>query len=135
MKVLPLPCKQLDLRVARLTMKNGDPVSSRRLKNSVTPNQYFRAKYLDTQIKWVFYMEIIFHSDANKTHFHKKGCALGLILKVRVLELRSGLFLQHFDFFHDLQLNRHFIQRNVTCSIKLIEHSKLLFITKSIFMS
>ena len=25
-----------------------------------------------------------FHSHANKTHFHKKGCALGLILKVRV---------------------------------------------------
>ena len=31
-----------------------------------------------------FDMEIIFHSHANKTHFHKKGCALGLILKVRV---------------------------------------------------
>ena len=77
-------------------------------------------------------MEIIFHSHANKTHFHKKGCALGLILKVRVLELGSGQFLQHFDVFHDLQLNRHFIQRNVTCSIKLIEHSKLLFIKKSI---
>ena len=29
-------------------------------------------------------MEIILHSHANKTHFHKKGCALGLILKVRV---------------------------------------------------
>ena len=28
-------------------------------------------------------MEIIFHSHANKTHFHKKGCAVGLILKVR----------------------------------------------------
>ena len=26
-------------------------------------------------------MEIIFHSHANKTHFHKKGCALRLILK------------------------------------------------------
>ena len=77
-------------------------------------------------------MEIIFHSHASKTHFHKKGCALGLILKVRVLELGSGLFVQHFDIFHDLQLNRHFIQRNVTCSIKLTEHSKLLFITKSI---
>ena len=77
-------------------------------------------------------METIFHSHANKTHFHKKGCALGLILKVRVLELGSGLFVQHFDIFYDLQLNRHFIQRNVTCSIKLIEYSKLLFITKSI---
>ena len=31
-----------------------------------------------------FDMEMIFHSHANKTHFHKKGCALGLILKVRV---------------------------------------------------
>ena len=29
-------------------------------------------------------MEMIFHSHANKTHFHKKRCALGLSLKVRV---------------------------------------------------
>ena len=29
-------------------------------------------------------MEKIFHSHAIKTHFHKKGCALGLILEVRV---------------------------------------------------
>ena len=41
-----------------------------------------------------FDMEIIFHSHANKTHFHKKGCALGLILKVRVLELGSGLLFE-----------------------------------------
>ena len=27
---------------------------------------------------------MLFHSRAKKTHFHKKGCALGLILKVRV---------------------------------------------------
>ena len=39
-------------------------------------------------------MQMIFHSHANKTHFHKKGCALGLILKVRVLELGSGLLLR-----------------------------------------
>ena len=32
-----------------------------------------------------FDMGMIFYSHANKTHFHKKGCALGLILKVRVL--------------------------------------------------
>ena len=31
-----------------------------------------------------FDMEIIFHSHANKTNFHKKGCTLGLILEVRV---------------------------------------------------
>ena len=30
-------------------------------------------------------MEIIFYSHANKTPFHKKGCELGLILKVNVL--------------------------------------------------
>ena len=33
-----------------------------------------------------FDMDITFHSHANKTHFHKKGCAPSLILKVRVLE-------------------------------------------------
>ena len=30
-----------------------------------------------------FDMEMIFHSCENRTHFRKKGCALGLILKVR----------------------------------------------------
>ena len=34
-------------------------------------------------------MEMIFHSHANKTHFHKKGCALGLILKVRGFGTRN----------------------------------------------
>ena len=37
-----------------------------------------------------FDMEIIFHSQANKTHFQKKGCAPSLILKVRILELGIG---------------------------------------------
>ena len=37
----------------------------------------------------VFDMEIIFHSRANKTHFHKKGCAPSLILKVRVFGTRK----------------------------------------------
>ena len=36
-------------------------------------------------------VEMIFHSHTNKTHFHKKGCALGLILKVRVFGTRKGL--------------------------------------------
>ena len=36
-----------------------------------------------------FDMEVIFHSHANKTHFHKKGCALGLIVKVRVFGTRK----------------------------------------------
>ena len=38
-----------------------------------------------------FDMEIILHSHANKTHFHKKGCAPTLIWKWGFLELGSGL--------------------------------------------
>ena len=34
-------------------------------------------------------MEIIFHSHANKTPFHKKGCAPSLTLKVRVFGTRK----------------------------------------------
>ena len=34
---------------------------------------------------------MIFHSPANKTHFHKKGCALVLFWKWGFLELGSGL--------------------------------------------
>ena len=38
---------------------------------------------------------LIFHSHANKTHFHKKGCAPSLILKVRVFETRQlEIFLE-----------------------------------------
>ena len=36
-----------------------------------------------------FDMEMILYSHANKTHFHKKDCALGLILKVRVFGTRK----------------------------------------------
>ena len=36
-------------------------------------------------------MEMIFHPHANKTHFHKKGWALGLILKVGVFGTRKSL--------------------------------------------
>ena len=34
-------------------------------------------------------MEIIFHSHANKTHFHEKGCVPSLILKVSVFGTRK----------------------------------------------
>ena len=36
-----------------------------------------------------FDMKMIFHSHASKTHFHKKGCAPSLILKVRVFRTRK----------------------------------------------
>ena len=41
---------------------------------------------------------MFFYSHANKTHFHKKGCALGLILKVSVFGTRKrpiGLLCTH----------------------------------------
>ena len=41
-----------------------------------------------------FDIEIIFQSHANKTNFHKKGCAPSLILKMRVLVLGSGLLTE-----------------------------------------
>ena len=39
-----------------------------------------------------FDMEIVFHSHANETHFHMKGCAPSLILKVRVFKTRKWPF-------------------------------------------
>ena len=39
-----------------------------------------------------FDMEMTFHSHANKTHFQKKGYALGLILKVRVFWNAVGAY-------------------------------------------
>ena len=41
-----------------------------------------------------FDVEMIFHSHSNKTHLHKKGCALGLILKVRVFGTWKWTVLQ-----------------------------------------
>ena len=40
-----------------------------------------------------FDMEMSFHSHANKTHFYKKDCALGLILKVRVFGTHKLTYL------------------------------------------
>ena len=92
MKVLPLHCKRLDLGVARMTTKNGGPVSSWGRKNSV-PNRPFPSSpgplFQKEGRCSAFGMEIIFHSHTNKTHFHKQGCAPRLILKVRVFGTRK----------------------------------------------
>ena len=45
-------------------------------------------------------MEMSFHSHANKTHFHKKGCALDLILKVRDFGTRQWAIAVCFNFRH-----------------------------------
>ena len=43
-------------------------------------------------------MEMIFHSRANMTRFYKKGCALDLILKVRVFGTRKWLIRNFYGF-------------------------------------
>ena len=54
------------------------------------PIPSFPTPLFQNEVKWsAFDMEQIFHSHANKTHFHKKGCALGLILKVRLFGTRK----------------------------------------------
>ena len=56
-----------------------------------------------------FHMEMIFHSNANKTHFHKQGCALGLILKVRVFWTRKWptVFNEKYITFTDIEVACH----------------------------
>ena len=57
MKVLPLHCKWLDLRVAQMTTQNGGPVSSWRHKKIVSPIGNSYAKYLDAQINVHFFLK------------------------------------------------------------------------------
>ena len=38
------------------------------------------------------FLKMIFYSHAKKTHFHKTGFALSLVLKVKGLELGNGLY-------------------------------------------
>ena len=61
--------------------------------HSFTANRPFPSSpgplYQNEVKRSTFDMRMIFHSQANKTHFHKKGCALGLILKVRVFGTRK----------------------------------------------
>ena len=54
-------------------------------------------------------MEMIFHSNANKTHFHKQGCALGLILKVRVFLTQKWptVFNEKYITFTDIEVACH----------------------------
>ena len=51
-------------------------------------------------------MEIVFHSHANKTHFHKKGCVRSLILKVRVFGSRKWPIVTPFSLDNALMLLR-----------------------------
>ena len=61
--------------------------------NNLVPNKPFQSSpgplFQNEGRCSAFDMEIIFHSHANKTHFHKKGCVPSLILKVRVFGTRK----------------------------------------------
>ena len=55
-----------------------------------------------------FDLKMIFHSHANKTHFHKKGSAPGLILKVRAFGTRKWpVELDIFAWSSDAELRAH----------------------------
>ena len=64
-----------------------------------------------------FDMEMFFHSLANKTHFHKKGCALGLFFKVRVFGTRKWPIEQFyfkivsFLYSHDCLIKQCYLRR------------------------
>ena len=73
-------------------------------------------------------MEFIFQSYATKTHFHKKGCAPSLILKVRVFGTRRwpipSWHVISMEFLYSF-LRRHFAvkplvaSRKVSCFLRL----------------
>ena len=47
-------------------------------------------------------LKMILYSYANKTRFHKKGCALSLVLKVRVFGTRKWIIRQQKTLAHSL---------------------------------
>ena len=74
-----------------------------------------------------FDMEIIFHSHANKTHFHKKGCAPSHILKVRVFGTRNGLLARRskrslqkgrFSLKRPIRLDSHNFAERFNCRVR-----------------
>ena len=64
-----------------------------------------------------FDMEIIFHSHANKTHFHKKGFAPSLILKVRVFGTRKWPM--------GLKWLQERLIQSLACRAVLLTHTKM----------
>ena len=64
-----------------------------------------------------FDMPMIFHSHANKAHFHKKAWALGLILKVRVFGTRKWpIGSKSFTVYSSFQQIGQRIERFIACS-------------------
>ena len=75
-------------------------------------------------------MEMIFHSHANKTHFHKRGCAFSLILKVRVFGTRKWpIILLTYPPTYDPFIPK--LKKVKGCKRYLVKHGLNLFSYKS----
>ena len=60
--------------------------------HSIPDNRPFPSPHgplYQNEVKCSAFIQMSFHSHANKTHFPKKGCAPSLILKVRVFGTRK----------------------------------------------
>ena len=77
-------------------------------------------------------MEIIFHSHANETHFHKKGCAPSLILKVRVFGTRKWPIPGAKRLLQDLMEPKPIVELQTSVSVNLLMNSHDIQIFPSI---
>ena len=83
-----------------------------------------------------FDMKIIFHSHANKTHFHEKGCAPSLILKVRGFGTRKWPIVLSVDIgnqflcWHFVLLSRKLLHWNIHTLISLLHWLSSIFYLK-----
>ena len=83
---------QRTLRRSCITKKLFEQIEKQELQLSGDnkPFPSSRGPLYQNEVKFsAFDMEMIFQCHANKTHFHKKGCALDLILKLRVFGTRN----------------------------------------------
>ena len=72
-------------------------------------------------------MEMIFHSRANMTRFYKKGCALDLILKVRVFGTRKWLIRNFYGFLTRAKKQKkktNMLRQSPSCLTGFCEQSK-----------
>ena len=80
-------------------------------------------------------MEMIFHCRGNKSHFHKKGCALGLILKVRVFGTRKWLLKrQRLVFFFTNRIKNNLAVKYITVLPLLNAKKKLPLLRRTLLV-
>ena len=125
--LLPPPCSMLGYE-RTITRTNNWPFPRPLYQNEVKCS--------------AFDMEMIFHSHANKSHFHKKSCVLGFILRVRVFGLLQcdynnqsqfnyNIHLVRCNFFKllkvGLPLGKMFLKLSISFTNYAVFHEKLRF--------